>query len=234
MSKFSGGASRGSGRGQFAIIGLGRFGQRVASGLYEAGAEVLAVDTEPAKVAEIKSHVTTAITTNAAHEEALAALGVDQMDAVVVAIGKDAEASILVTALLKQYGCPRIIARASSDLQARILQRVGADQVIYPEDDEARRLVRVLSSPHVLDQIDLQGDLDLALLTVPVAFVGHNLLELQLRQRYSVNVVAIRQPETDSQTGQTVFPDAQYCVQTGDRLYVVGPAEALARIAAMD
>lgn len=234
MSKPSGGAFRGSGRGQFAVIGLGRFGQRVAGGLYEAGAEVLAVDTDPAKVAEIKSHVTTAITANAAHEEALAALGVDQMDAVVVAIGKDVEASILVTALLKQYGCGQIIARASSDLQARILQLVGADRVIYPEDDEARRLVRVLSSPHVLDQIDLQGDLDLALLSAPADFIGHTLVDLKLRQRYSVNVVAIRQADTDSQPGPTIFPDASYSVQPGDRLYVVGAAEALARIAAMD
>jgi trk system potassium uptake protein TrkA len=220
--------------GQFAIIGLGRFGQRVAGGLYEAGAEVLAVDLDPDKVAQIKASATIAMTANAAHEETLAALGVDQMDAVVVAIGKDAEASILVTALLKQYGCRQIIARAASDLQARVLQMVGADRVVYPEDDEARRLVRVLGSPHVLDQIDLQGDLDVALLTAPAEFVGHSLVELQLRQRLAVNVVAIRQAETASQPGTVVFPDADYRVQADDRLYLVGSAEALARVAAME
>ena len=216
---------------EFAIIGLGRFGQRTARGLYEMGAEVLAVDTDPAKVNEVKEHVTTALCLDATVEETLASLGTEQMDAVVVAIGKDVQASILVTALLKQYNCPNIIARASNDLQARILQRVGADKVIYPEDDEARRLVRVLASPHILDQIDLEGDIELAILEVPSSFVGKSLIDLQLRKVFSVNVVAVRTFEGGSP--QTIFPEAAYILKADDIMYVVGPAEGLRRVDGM-
>ncbi len=219
---------------QFAVIGLGRFGQRVATGLYEMGAEVLAIDSDAAKVAEIKQEVTAAVCLNTTHEDALGSLGVDEMDAVVVAIGRDVQASILTTALLQQAGCPYIVARASNELHAQILGLVGADRVIYPEDEAARRLVRGLASPHILDQVDLEGDIELAVLTAPRSFCGKSLTELSLRQTFTVNVVAIRTAETDTQAATTIFPDAQYVLQPGDRLYVVGPAEGLRRLDGLD
>lgn len=225
---------RKTGHRQFAVIGLGRFGQRVATGLYQMGAEVLAVDTDAAKVAAIKQEVTAAVCLDTAHEEALASLGVDNMDAVVVAIGRDVQASILTTALLQQAGCPYIVARASNELHAQILGMVGANRVIYPEDEAARRLVRGLASPHILDQVDLEGDIELAVLTVPQSFCGKSLIELGLRQNYTVNVVAIRTPETDTQAATTIFPDAHYVLQPRDRLYVVGPAEGLRRVDGLD
>jgi len=171
------------------------------------GAEVLAIDSDAAKVAEIKQEVTAAVCLNTTHEDALGSLGVDEMDAVVVAIGRDVQASILTTALLQQAGCPYIVARASNELHAQILGLVGADRVIYPEDEAARRLVRGLASPHILDQVDLEGDIELAVLTAPRSFCGKSLTELSLRQTFTVNVVAIRTAETDTQAATTIFPD---------------------------
>ena len=132
--------------GQYAVIGLGRFGSRVAAGLYNAGAEVIAIDTDPHNVDAVKADVTTAVTMDATSKDALRSLALDELDAVVVAIGRDTEASILVTALLRELGCKRIVARAGSNLHADILRRVGATQVVYPEDDIAAGLVRSLAS----------------------------------------------------------------------------------------
>ncbi|NPV46550.1 MAG: TrkA family potassium uptake protein [Armatimonadetes bacterium] len=226
--------SRKRGYRQFAVIGLGRFGQRVATGLYQMGAEVLAIDSDAAKVAAIKQQVTAAVCLDSAREEAVRSLGVDNMDAVVVAIGRDVQASILTTALLQQAGCPYIVARASNELHAQILGMVGANRVIYPEDEEAKRLVRGLASPHVLDQVDLVGDLELAVLKAPRSFCGKSLVELGLRQKYTVNVVAIRTAETDTQAATTIFPDAHYVLQPQDQLYVVGPSEGLRRLDGLD
>jgi trk system potassium uptake protein TrkA len=191
------------------------------------------VDADEGKVGEIKQEVTSAVCMNAANEEALASLGVEGLDAVVVAIGRDVEASLLITALLKQYGCQRTIARASNGLHARILQMLGADRVIYPEVDEARRLVRVLTSPHILDQIYLEGDVEFALLQTPDSFLGKSLRELALRQKYSTTVVAVRTVGTDTEPPQMLFPDADYVMQEGDQIYVVGSQEGLRRLDAM-
>jgi len=209
---------------QFAVIGLGRFGGRVAVGLYENGAEVIAVDDDPEKVDDIKTSVTAAVTMDATDEEALRQLNVEELDAVVVAIGKDIEASILVTTLLKELGAHHVVARASTAIQAKILDRVGADRVIYPEDDMAARLVRSLTSPHILDHIELEGDIDLAQVIVPQSFVGHTLKDLDLRNRFGVWVVIVRPKE-----GPVTVADAEYKFREGDHAYVMGRAENIER-----
>jgi len=215
---------------QFGVIGLGRFGARVAAGLYERGAEVIAVDDDPEKVAAIKSDVTNAIRADCTNRAALEAIAMDQLDAVIVGIGRDIEANILVTALLREIGCRTIIARAASGLHADILQRVGASGVVYPEDDVAARLVRSLSSPRVVDLVELEGDVDFALLEMPRAFVGKTLRELQLRAKYGLTVVAIRRPRGDGTAPEVILPGPDDALLDGDRMYVVGDEEALLRI----
>lgn len=216
---------------EFAVIGLGRFGLRVAAGLYEYGADVIAVDTDADKVDDAKSLATTAIQLDATDEAALRTVNVQELDAVVVAIGKDMEASILVTALLKQLGARQIIARGTTPIHARILELVGADRVVYPEDEGAARLARSLHSPHILDHVDLSGDLDLAQIIAPEACVGKSLRELDLRARFQVNVVTVRpagEEGLDDQ-GRPAYsvPDADYVIRTGDTLVVIGTPEAI-------
>lgn len=215
---------------QFVVIGLGRFGAHVATGLYRRGHEVLAVDEDPGHVDAIKGEVTSAVVTDATSREALQALAVAEMDAVIVGIGRQIEASILVTALLRELGCKSIIARAATRLHADILDRVGATRVVYPEDDEAERVVRALVSPNLLDLVELEGDIDLAVVAVPQAFIGHTPAELAMRTRYGVTLVAIRRQEPSGEVTVSV-PGPHDEMAAGDRLYFVGDEAALGRIA---
>jgi len=215
---------------QFAVIGLGRFGAHVATGLYRRGHEVLAVDEDPGRVDVVKSEVTTAVVTDATSREALEALAVTEMDGVVVGIGRDIEASVLVTALLQELGCQTIVARAATHLHADILARVGATRVVYPEDDEAARVVRALTTPRLLDLVELEGDFDLAVLEVPGPFVGHSPRELELRSRYGVTIVAIRRQPDPGQEPVVSVPGPDDVMMAGDRLYVVGDEKAITRV----
>ena len=220
--------------GQFGVIGLGRFGSRVAAGLYENGAEVIAVDSDPARVESIKADVTTAVAVDATSKDALRTLGVGELDAVVVAIGRDVEASILVTALVRELGCEKIVARATSSLHAGILRRIGATSVVYPEDDVAARVARSLLSPHVIDFVELEGDIDFALLEIPKTFVNQSLRELELRSKHGLTVVALQ--TTDERTLQTVVivPGPDDKLKAGDRMYVVGEQDGIVRIDQME
>ncbi len=209
---------------QFAVIGLGRFGTTIARELYEAGAEVAAVDESEDVVEAIKNHVTTALAMNATSAEALATLAIASFDAVIVAMGKDVEGSILVTALLRQQGARQILARASSELHAQILRLVGADEVVYPEHDAAMRVASKLLSPTLIDRVELGGDLELAVLTVPNCFVGHSLRQLRLRNRYGVIVLAAHQAGQDSDIHA---PEADYVFAQDDRIYIVGTEDRI-------
>ncbi len=210
---------------QFAVIGLGRFGAQVARGLYGGGAEVVGIDEAPERVDEIKSDVTSAICADATNPDVLAGLGVHELDAVVVAMGRDVEASILITAQLKRIGARDIVARASSELHAQILSMVGADRVIYPEHDAGSRVVRLLTSPHMVEFIALEGPLDFAVISIPDSFARQSLRDLQLPTRYGITVVGIR-----SVDGELRLPEPDYPFAEGDRIFVVGKAEDMQRL----
>lgn len=215
---------------QFAVIGLGRFGAHVATGLFRYGHEVLAVDKDPARVDAVKSQVTAAAVADGTAREALEALAVVEMDAVIVGMGRQIEASILVTALLRELGCKMIVARAATHLHADILNRVGADRVVYPEDDEAERVVRALVWPNLLDLVGLDGDIDLAVMTVPERFQGHTPADLEMRTRYGITLVAIRRQDPEDGSSTVLVPGPHDVMLPGDRLYLVGDEAAIARI----
>ncbi|MCD6351026.1 MAG: TrkA family potassium uptake protein [Armatimonadetes bacterium] len=215
---------------QFAVIGLGRFGSRVARGLYQQGHDVVAVDSNPDAVQEISDGVTTALCGDATRDDVLTSVGVDEMDTVVVAIGDNVEASILVTGLLSQRGCRRIVARASTDLHARILEMVGAHEVVYPERELARRLVRSLSSPNVREYVPIQGNLEFVQMTVPAQFVGHSLAELDVRNKYRATVVAVQRAKDEEGNRETLVPHADYVFQPDDMMWVVGHEPDLRRL----
>jgi trk system potassium uptake protein TrkA len=210
---------------QVAVIGLGRFGSSVARTLAESGCEVLAVDVDEARVKAIADGVTDAVRANALEEEALRSLGLRNFEVVVVAIGHEVEASILVTVLLKEMGIPKVVAKAQDELHGRVLQKVGADIVVFPERDMGVRLAHTLLSRNVIDEIQLSTDYSILEMVAPHRFLGRTLKELELRQRFGLTVLAIRREDRI-----IVSPDAGYLVQDGDILVALGQPEKLERL----
>lgn len=213
---------------QVLIVGLGQFGTALAKTLSRRGLEVLAVDVESRRVQEIAPHVSEAMVVDAMEEEGLASLAPAERDVCVCAIGDgNREASILATALLRQLGAPRVVARATDDLHARILARVGAHEVVRPELDFAKTLSVRLASDTVLNRVELGGDLALTEVRAPEVLIGQSLRELELRQRYGVIVIAVR---TRGSLDVSGLPDPDRPLEPGDVLVIVGSDEASDRL----
>jgi trk system potassium uptake protein len=207
---------------QVAVIGLGRFGSSVARTLAESGCEVLAVDVDEVRVKAIADEVTDAVRANALEEEALRALGLRNFEVVVVAIGHEVEASILVTVLLKEMGISKVVAKAQDELHGRVLQKVGADMVVFPERDMGVRLAHTLISRNVIDEIQLSTDYSILEMVAPHRFLGRSLKELELRQRFGLTILAIRREDRI-----IVSPDAEQTLEEGDILVALGQPEKL-------
>ncbi len=207
---------------QVAVIGLGRFGASVARTLAGAGCEVLGVDVEETRVKAVADEITDAVRANALDEEALRALGLRNFEVVVVAIGHEVEASILVTVLLKEMGIPKIVAKAQDELHGRVLQKVGADIVVFPERDMGIRLAHTLISRNVIDEIQLSTDYSILEMEAPPRFLDRSLKELELRQRFGLTVLAIRRANRI-----IVSPDAEQTLEEGDMLVALGQPDRL-------
>lgn len=213
---------------QALVIGLGQFGNALARALAQHGCEVLAVDINEAHITAIAPHVTDAVVMDAMDEEALARLAPANRDTCVCGIGDDnREGSIIVTALLKQLGAPRIIARATDDLHARILSLVGAHEVINPERDYGERLAIRLAWHNVVNIMPLGGNLVLTEIEAPPSFWGRTLAELELPRRFSVTVSSVRHVSASGMTAS--IPDPRKPLQRGDILMLVS-TEADARM----
>jgi trk system potassium uptake protein TrkA len=213
---------------EYAVIGLGQFGEAVARKLAEQGQSVLAIDSNMDRVENIKDAVDAAVKSDATDESSLRGLRIEEMRCVVVAFGADStEASIMTTALLRQIGVPRIIARSATTLHSRILRQVGATDVIDPEAEMGARLARRLARPSIIEHIDL-GDASLAEVDVPEAFVGDTISELDVRNKHGVLVLAIRRG-SDVRTN----PPSDTTFETGDVLVLVGKEDAVEKIASL-
>lgn len=212
-------------RTQMLVVGLGQFGMALLRALVANGAEVVGVDRRQDRVQAAAAFATEAVRADAMDEEQLARLGPARRDVCVCAIGDESlEASILVTALLRQMGAQRVIARATTDLHARILGLVGAHEVVHPEQIVGERLAARLSYRGILDVLPLGDDLVITELTTPQVFLGRTLQELRLPNRFNVTVVAIRR-EVDGH-GQVIMPTAELRLAPGDVLVVVSPPGA--------
>lgn len=193
---------------RFAVIGLGRFGSRLAKNLAAAGAEVIAIDRDRLIVEELRDQVTLAIALDATDEQALRIQGVDQVDCAIVGIGTNFEANALTTAMLKSMRVQRVISRAGNDMQAQILSRIGADGVVKPEDEAADRWGHRLLAPFMIDHVELGEGYALVQMSVPSAWEGKTLSELDLRRKHSVTVVAIkRRVETATGSGAETYEE---------------------------
>ncbi len=205
---------------RFAVIGLGRFGARLATNLAALGAEVIAIDRDRVRVEELRDQVTLAIALDATDEQALKAQGVDQVDCAVVGIGHNFEANALATVLLKSLRVKRVISRAGNSMQARILARIGADAVVNPEDESADRWSHRLLTPYMIDHIELGRGYALVQINVPTPWQGKTLSELALRRKHNVTVVSIkRRVEAASATGVDLYEERVVDLpQPGSRL----------------
>ncbi len=203
----------------YAIIGLGRFGGSICRTLIESGQEVLAIDSNEDRVNEYMNIATHAVVGNAQDEMTLRSLGIRNFDHVIVAIGEDIQASILVTLMVKEMGVPNILAKAQNEYHARVLEKLGADRVVHPERDMGIRIAHNLVSKNILDYIELSDEFSLAEIRVSnPRFFNKSLIELNFRQRYGLTVVAIRRGP-----GQVIVsPDAEAIVRENDNLLVIG------------
>lgn len=209
----------------FLVIGLGRFGSSLAIALSEAGHEVLAVDTDLEAVQRLSNRLTHAVAMDAANEQALETLGVRNFDAAIVAIGDDFESSILLTLMLKRLGVQFVVAKARTEQQVEVLNRVGADRVVQPERDAGLRVARQLISPNLLDYLTLGPGMSVAEIHAPDFMVGKTLSELNVREKYKITILLIRNGERF-----LISPDPEDRISLNDRLVVAGRDEDIARL----
>lgn len=213
-----------------AVLGLGRFGQALVKTLVEEGAEVIAIDVDKEQVEKIKDIATHAIQLDREDEEALRACGVGDADVAVVAVGA-LEPSVMNTAILSKMGVKEIIARATSDLHAHILSTVGATRVVFPEKDIGIRVAKGIMVPGLMEYVEVGEDYCLAEVKAGERLIGKSLRELDLKARFSINVVIIKKTEVIQvndhpvERERMVLPTADYVVGKGDCLVIVGETE---------
>jgi trk system potassium uptake protein TrkA len=210
---------------QFAVIGLGRFGSSVAKYLAGLGYDVLAVDENAERVQDVAHAVTHAVSADSTDEEALRALGIRNFDVVVVAIGQDIQSSILTTLILKDMGVPTLIVKAQNELHGKVLGKIGADKVVYPERDMGLRVAHQLISPNILEHIELSPEYSIVDMKVPSAMIGKNLKQLDIRAKYNSNVLAVKRSEQ-----MNITPSADEPLEYGDVLVIVGRNDQLTKM----
>ena len=206
----------------FIIVGLGRFGSQAARRLCQQGCEVLAIDTNSELVQQLSDDVTQAVVGDARDKEVLRALGAKDFDCGIVAIGDSLADSVLATMNLKELGVPYIVCKAHDETHRQVLKKLGADRVVIPEKENADRLAKSLSSPNVLDYIELSEDYGIIEVPAPGLWQDKSLIELNVRAKLGVNILAIKR------NGDiTVSPAADFRIAHADVLVVLGDTAAL-------
>ena len=206
----------------YIVIGLGRFGSEVARQLYNHGCEVLAMDISSELVQQISSDVTHAVVGDARDKEVLRALGAADFDCGIVAIGENLGDSVLATMNMKELGVGKIVCKAHDETHKQVLLKLGADEVVIPEKENAARLARSLSSPNVLEYIELSDEYGIVEVPTPKRWQNKSLKELNVRAKFGVNIIAVER------NGQiAVSPAADYTLLDGDVLVVLGDTQAL-------
>jgi trk system potassium uptake protein TrkA len=216
---------------QFAIIGLGNFGFYLATRLQNKGYDVLAIDKVQSFVQEISGRVNQAVVADATDRKTLESLGVKHMDTVIVCIGSNMSDSILTTLNLKEIGVERVVAKALSEAHGRILEKVGASDVIFPEKDMAISLAERLHNPNMLDYLPFMEGYSIVELVPPKEFIGKELRELDLINQYGVQIVAIKEILPDR---LNLIPTAKSVLKDSDIMILLGPNDALDKLRAKE
>ena len=211
------------------IIGAGRFGLSLAEALAETGIEVLLIDRNNALVQNAIKKVTWAVQCDATSANALESAGISECDTVVVAIGSNVEASMLVTANCKELGIKTVISKATSEIHGKILDKLGADHVVYPDRESAHRLARNITEHNAYDLLEISEGLSLAEIDVPEACVGKTLAEADLRKKSGVTILCIRRPDPKNNRKplQILIPNPNDAFEAEDKLIVFGTTSGI-------
>ncbi|SDZ09469.1 potassium channel family protein [Tindallia californiensis] len=210
---------------QFAVIGCGRFGGSVAKSLYKSGFDVLALDDDECVIRNIADEVTHAATIDIDDAIALKEVGIRNMDVVIIGIGSDLKASVMSTLLVKEMGVPYVVAKAQDEMHAKVLTKIGADRVIFPERDMGIRLAYNLTSTNILDFIELSPDYSILEIVSPKIWHDKSLMENNIRSRFGLSILAIKREEEIN-----VSPQAEEIIRSKDVLIVVGSNEDLRKV----
>jgi trk system potassium uptake protein TrkA len=220
---------------RFAVIGLGRFGHKLAVSLSASGADVIAIDRDKEVVEQIRDQVRQAVRLDSTDEEALKAQGIDKVDVAVVSFGTGTttfETAILTVTSLKAVGVKQVFARAQTQLAGQVFTKVGADEIIYPEIESAQRWAYKLIAPQISDKIDFGPGYSLARIKAPPSFDMKTVVELQLRYKYNVNLISIKRTPRGLKTKEEIIsvPMPNTVIYVGDILMVAGSDADLARL----
>ena len=209
----------------YAVIGLGQFGMTVALTLAEANCDVLVIDDTEENIQDIAEKVTYAVKADVREPGALKALGVQNVDVVVVAVAENMEASITATMQAKELGVPFVMAKAMNSLHGRILSKIGADRVIYPEQSMGIRVAKNLLSSGFVDLFELSSDFSMAEFLIPEEWVGKRLADLKIREKYNINLIGMKYGD---EVNINVKPDVVF--QPGCTVIAIGKNKDLNRV----
>ncbi|MFH1081736.1 MAG: TrkA family potassium uptake protein [Pseudomonadota bacterium] len=209
------------------VIGLGIFGINLVRALYEGGLEVIAIDKNKDAVQQAKDYSTKAIVADGTDKEVMEMIGIQEDDVAIISFGEDLAASTLITLHLKQLNVRNIIVKAPNEEHKLILEKVGATEVIIPEKEMARKVAKSVISPNVLDYLPLSDDYMISELAPPNSFLGKTIAELQLRGKYHIEVIAIRDVISDR---IHMVPSANFIIKDGEVLIVVGKGKDIQNI----
>lgn len=210
---------------QFVVIGCGRFGTSVAVKLSELGCEVMAIDPSEETVQKISESVTYAIQADATDENALKSVGIRNFDVAVISIGEDIQASIMVTLMVKELGVKHIVCKAKNDMHAKVLYKIGADRVVFPEREMGVRVAKNLVSNKILDFIELSEDYTIVEIPPLKSWIGKSLLDIDVRAAFNINVIALK---NGSKININVSP--KELIKESDIMVVIGHNDDIKRI----
>lgn len=210
---------------QYLVIGCGRFGSSVAKKMCQLGNEVMVVDKDEDSINNVAELVTHTAIVDVTEERDLKSIGLGNFDVVIVAISSDIRASIMATVMAKEMGVPKIVCKAKDELQAKVLYKIGADKVVFPERDMGIRLAYNLASENILDQINLDPEYSIMEIVTPQNWVGKTIIELNLRAKYDITVLAVK-----TQSGLKVMPSPNYKMQEKNILIIIGNTDKISDI----
>lgn len=208
---------------QYAVIGLGRFGTSIARTLYDLGQEVLAIDTSEERLKYVADEVTHSLLADTTDINVLRNIGIANFDVVIVAIGENVQANIMTTLLLKELGVKYVVAKALSKMQGRVLEKVGADRVVFPERDMGKRVAHNLVATNLVDYIELAQGFRIMEVVASKEMIGKTLQNLNLRAKHGVNILLIKRASGEA----LISPGAEDLIQEGDVLVMAGEKAAL-------
>lgn len=208
------------------IIGMGRMGRHLAKKMHQLGNDVMIVDNNPAIIEALSDRFTNSSICDCTNESVIESLGVDNFDICFVTIGEDFQASLVVTSLLKKHGARRIVAKTNQDIQAELLRIIGADEVVYPEVDIAEKLAVRYNANNIFDFVPLTDEYSIYELPILPAWAGHTLIELNIRRKYQINIIAVK-------NGMSLDANlsADYRFRANDHIIVIGRSNEVFKLA---